>query len=667
MSVGANAIDRVLVANRGEIARRVFRTCRELGIATAAVFSDPDASAPFVREADRAVALGGATPEESYLRGDAIIAAARRMDADAIHPGYGFLAESADFARQVIDAGLTWIGPSPEAIAAMGSKVEARARMEAAGVPVVPGCTLDDHSPDGLRGAAEAVGYPLMVKASAGGGGRGMRVVRGADDLEGAVEGARREASAAFADDTLFLERHVDFARHVEIQIVGDAHGTVVSLFERDCSVQRRHQKVIEEAPCPVLDADTRARMGDAAVAAGQAIGYVGAGTVEFLLTPDGEFLFLEVNARLQVEHPVTEAVTGLDLVALQLLVAEGAPLPREALEATVVGHAIEARLYAEDPEHGFLPVSGTLERLAIGEGVRVDSGVESGSEVSPFYDPLLAKVVVHAPTRLEAARRLSRVLERAEIDGLVTNRDLLVGVLRHPEFLEGRADTRFLERHGPAELGAPALDADGRDAHGVAGALALQAGRRSDARVLSTLPSGWRGERGSLQRVTFEARGGALEVAYRLDRAGAIDALEVDGRAYTAPRLYGCTPTEVDLELDGVRRRYGVRTGVGAVYVRSELGQSALVERPRFPSAVTMAAPGSLTAPMPGTVQRVLVSAGEAVSRGDVLLVLEAMKMEHEVSAPGDGTVIDLQVGEGDRVSSGAVLAVIGTAGETA
>ena len=660
MSAKRIVIDRVLVANRGEIARRVFRTCRELGIATAAVFSDPDASAPFVREADRAVALGGATPEESYLRGDAVIEAAKRMEADAIHPGYGFLAENADFARQVIAAGLTWIGPPPQLIAVMGSKVEARARMEAAGVPVVPGCTLGGTE-SGLHAAAASVGYPLMVKASAGGGGRGMRIVHADGDLERAAGAAGREALAAFGDETLFLERHVDSARHVEIQILGDDHGTLVSLFERDCSIQRRHQKVIEEAPCPVLDADTRTKMGEAAVAAGQALGYVGAGTVEFLLTPGGEFLFLEVNTRLQVEHPVTEAVTGLDLVGLQLLVAEGRPLPPEALEASTSGHAIEARLYAEDPENGFLPVSGVLERLVIGDGVRVDSGYESGSEVSPYYDPLVAKVIAHAPTRAEAARRLARALERDEIDGLVTNRDLLVRVLRHPEFLAGTADARFLERHDPAELGAPALDPAGERAHAAAAALALQAGRRGHARVLSSLPSGWRNSNASLERVTFEGRGAPVEVGYGFDRAGALRTLEVDGRLHEWPPLYGCTATEVDLELDGVRRRYRVRAGPGAIVnVSSDLGHAALIERPRFPSSVATAAPGSLTAPMPGTVQRVMVSAGQAVSRGDVLLVLEAMKMEHEVSAPGDGTVIDLQVAEGDRVSSGAVLAVI-------
>ncbi len=356
-------ITRVLVANRGEIARRVFATCRELGISTAAVFSDPDADAPFVAEADVAIALGGATPAESYLRADAVLDAARRAGADAIHPGYGFLAENAAFARAVTDAGLVWIGPSPEAIAAMGSKTEARSRMEAAGVPVLPGVTLSgDEDDDALRAAADGVGYPLLVKASAGGGGRGMRLVESEGALLDGVAGARREAASAFGDDTVFLERYAPRSRHVEIQIMGDAHGTVVALHERDCSVQRRHQKVIEEAPSPVVDEGLRARMAAAAVAAGEAIGYVGAGTVEFLVTADAsEFFFLEVNTRLQVEHPVTELVTGLDLVALQIAVAEGAPLPPEARDAPLRGWAMEARLYAEDAANGFLPVTGTL------------------------------------------------------------------------------------------------------------------------------------------------------------------------------------------------------------------------------------------------------------------------------------------------------------------
>jgi propionyl-CoA carboxylase alpha chain len=488
-------IGRVLVANRGEIAARVFRTCRRLGISTAAVFSEPDAAAPFVRDADVAVALGGATPAESYLRGDAVIDAARRCGADAIHPGYGFLAENAGFAQAVLDAGLSWIGPSPAAIAAMGSKTEARSMMERAGVPVLPAAAPGDD--------LSAVGFPLLVKASAGGGGKGMRVVERPEDLDRAIEAAQREAASAFGDDTVFLERFAPRARHVEIQILGDAHGRVVALHERDCSVQRRHQKVIEESPSPAVGEALRDRMAQAAVAAGEALGYVGAGTVEFLLTGEDEFFFLEVNTRLQVEHPVTELVTGLDLVELQLRVADGGHAPDPP---PLRGHAIEARLYAEDPAQDFLPQTGTLTRLRFGDGVRVDSAVEDGSAISPYYDPMIAKVVAHGATRDEAARRLAGALARAHIHGTVTNRDFLVRVLRHPEFLSGDADTSFLGRHDPAELAAPLVDAGGVRLAAAAAALAGQATRRAAAVPGRSAPSGWRNVPSQLQTTTFEA-----------------------------------------------------------------------------------------------------------------------------------------------------------------
>jgi acetyl/propionyl-CoA carboxylase alpha subunit len=635
-------VQRLLVANRGEIARRVFATCRRLGIATVAVYSDVDAGAPFVADADVAVRLGGATPAESYLRGDAIIEAARRAGADAIHPGYGFLAENAAFAQAVLDAGLVWVGPSPEAIAAMGSKTEARTRMEAAGVPVLPGA--NDPAD------ADAVGFPLLVKASAGGGGKGMRLVERAEDLEDAVASARREAGAAFGDDTVFLERFAQRARHVEIQIVGDAHGTVLSLHERDCSVQRRHQKVIEESPSPAVDDELRARMGAAAVAAGEALGYVGAGTVEFLLADDGAFFFLEVNTRLQVEHPVTELVTGLDLVELQLLVAEGGALPAVP---PLDGHAIEARLYAEDAAHDFLPVTGTLARFAVPDGVRVDTGVADGSVISPYYDPMIAKVIAHGPTRDAAARKLADALTRAELHGLTTNRDFLVRVLRHPDFLAGDADTGFLERvDGLAE---PLVDAAGRRLAAAAAALAGQAARRADAGVLATLPSGWRNNPSQLQEATFAAGEEALRVGYRFARDGKLAALRVNDEDIDAT-LIRCEPDVVELEVDGLRRRFAVRPRA----VNTTDGQVDLRELPRFADAADDTPAGSLTSPMPGLVVRVLAAAGEAVTKGQPLLVLEAMKMEHEIAAPADGALSELRVSEGAQVEAGAVLAVI-------
>ncbi|MEJ7891157.1 MAG: biotin carboxylase N-terminal domain-containing protein [Solirubrobacteraceae bacterium] len=617
---------RVLVANRGEIARRIFRTCARMGIGTAAVFTEPDARAPFVREADVAFALG--EDPRAYLDGPAIIAAAARVGADAVHPGYGFLAENADFARAVGEAGLTWIGPSPDAIAAMGSKTEARARMARAGVPVLP------------EGADV---FPLLVKASAGGGGKGMRLVERPEDLDAAVAAARREAAAAFGDDRVFLERFLPRARHVEIQIVGDTHGRVVAYHERDCSIQRRHQKVVEEAPSPAVNADLRARMCAAAVAAGEAIGYVGAGTVEFLLAEDKTYFFLEVNTRLQVEHPVTELVTGLDLVEIQLRVAGGEPVP-DAPE--LQGHAIEARLYAEDPATDFLPVTGTLRRFEIGGGVRVDTGVESGSAISPHYDPMIAKVLAHGATREEAAARLADALARARMHGTVTNRDFLVNVLRHPEFLAGDADTGFLERH---DCSAP-LVAD-RGTAAAAHALAGQAARRAGARALGTLPSGWRNNPSQLQTVSYDG----AEIGYRFDRQGRLAELHVDGERRDA-RLHACTAAEVDLELDGVRRLHAVDGDA----VNTADGQVDLIELPRFTDPTAQAATGSLVAPMPGTVLRVAVAEGDTVAARQPLLVLEAMKMEHEIVAPAAGTVTELRVAAGAQVEAGAILAVI-------
>ena len=633
---------RVLVANRGEIARRVFATCRRLGISTAAVFSEPDTEALFAREADVAVALRGATPAESYLRGDAVLAAAHLVEADAIHPGYGFLAENAAFAQAVLDAGFSWIGPSPEAIARMGSKIEARTRMQAAGVPVLPGAHLDGGDP--LK-AADEVGYPLLVKSSAGGGGKGIRLVESPGDLLGCVDSARREAGAAFGDDTVFLERFAPRARHVEIQIVGDAHGRVVAFHERDCSVQRRNQKVIEEAPSPVVDGDLRARMAAAAVAAGEAIGYVGAGTVEFLLTREAEFFFLEMNTRLQVEHPVTELVTGIDLVELQLAVASGRPVPDVP---PINGHAIEARLYAEDPANDFLPVTGTLRRFRVPDGVRVDTGVEDGSVISPYYDPMVAKVMAHGGTREEAACRLADALARAELHGTTTNRDFLVRILRHPEFLAGEADTSFLERH---DLSAP-LIAD-RGLAAAAAALAGQAHRRATARTLGTLPSGWRNNPSRLQIMMFD---GDLEIGYRFDRHGRLAELRVDGEPLPRPRVHACSPEHVDLEVGGVRRSYRVADGA----VNTAEGQVDLHAMPRFAEPTEAVQAGSLTSPMPGAVVRVLVKLGDTVTAHQPLLVVEAMKMEHEIVAPTAGIVTELPVADGAQVEAGAILAVI-------
>jgi acetyl/propionyl-CoA carboxylase alpha subunit len=653
-------IRKLVIANRGEVARRVVRTCRAMGIATVAVYSDPDADAPFVAEADEAVGLGGATPAESYLRGDAIVEAAERTGADAVHPGYGFLAESADFARACRKHGLVFVGPPSEAIAAMGDKLEAKQLAAAAGVPVLPGVEVTGAEGAALRAAADRVGWPVLVKAALGGGGVGMRVVREPAELAEAVAAARRQAGAAFAGDAIFLERHLDRARHVEVQILGDAHGRVVHLFERECSIQRRHQKLVEECPSSAVDDQLRARLAAAAVALGEAIGYVGAGTVEFLLTPEREFVFLEVNTRLQVEHPVTEAVTGLDLVRLQLLLAAGEPLPDEVVRATVSGHAVEARLYAEDPRRGFLPAAGRLHRFRVDDrpGLRVDTGVADGSVVGVHYDPLLAKVVAHAPTRAEAAGLLAAALAAARLHGLVTNRDLLVRVLRHPEFLAGEADTQFLERHPVAELAAPLADAPAERLSAAAAALAAQAARRSAAPVLAGVPSGWRNNPSQPQRVVFDGEHGEVEVAYRFGRGG-LD-LDLDGEPVAGVRLWACLPDLVDLETAGVRRRFQVHRAGAEHFVDSALGPVALRERPRFPAAATALERGSLTAPLPGVVRQVAALPGERVEAGAVLVVVEAMKTEHRVAAPHAGQVREVLVAEGQQIDAGMVLAVV-------
>jgi propionyl-CoA carboxylase alpha chain len=655
-----SGIERLLVANRGEIARRVMRTCRAMGIATVAVFSDPDSDAPFVREADEAVRLPGASAAETYLRGDAVVDAALRTGADAVHPGYGFLSENAGFARDCTAAGLTFVGPPADVIAAMGSKLEARRLMAAAGVPVLPGMAAGDATdPEELARLAAEVGLPLLVKASAGGGGRGMRLVRDLTGLAAGVASARREAAAAFGDGTVFLERYVEAPRHVEIQLLADTHGTTVHLLERECSIQRRHQKIVEESPSVAVDEALRERIGAAAVTAGRAIGYVGAGTVEFLLGPGGEHWFLEVNTRLQVEHPVTECITGLDLVRLQLLVAQGEPLPPEALAPRRRGHAIEVRLYAEDAERDFAPCTGTLHRFRVPApaGVRVDSGVEDGSVVSTHYDPMLAKVVAHAPSRAEAARLLASALAGARLHGVTTNRDLLVRVLRHPEFLAGATDTHFLERHPAAELGAPLVDEAAERLAAAAAALAGRARRTARRRVLGTLPPGWRNNPSQLERVEFEGRHGRHRVGYREGREGLrleVDGIELDAAAVEAGE------EAVVLEAGGVRRTYTVDVAGDVHHVHGPAGAVALRELPRFPVPEVAEPPGSLHAPMPGMVLRVEVAPGDSVVAGSVVAVLEAMKMEHAVLAGAAGRVAGVMVRPGQQVEAGAVIAVV-------
>ncbi|OBI26659.1 biotin carboxylase N-terminal domain-containing protein [Mycobacterium sp. E2238] len=646
-------VTRVLVANRGEIARRVFATCRRLGLATVAVYTGPDAAAPHVAEADARVRL---PKTNDYLNAEAIIAAARAAGADAVHPGYGFLSENADFAAAVQGAGLTWVGPPVDAVRAMGSKIEAKKLMAAAGVPV-----LDELDPDTVTEAQ----LPVLVKASAGGGGRGMRVVRELSSLTGEVEAARREAQSAFGDPTVFCERYLPTGHHIEVQVMADTHGTVWAVGERECSIQRRHQKVIEEAPSPLVERipGMRDKLFEAARLAAGAIGYTGAGTVEFLADDDGEFYFLEMNTRLQVEHPVTEETTGLDLVELQLMIAEGGRLDAEPPAAH--GHSIEARLYAEDPARGWQPQAGVMHTIdvpavrtefaSLGHrtGIRLDSGVLDGFTVSIHYDPMLAKVISYAPTRRQAALVLADALARAGLHGVRTNRELLVNVLRHPAFLEGATDTAFFDTHGLDKLSAPLADPGVVRLSAIAAALAEAAHNRAVAPVLGAVPSGWRNLASGYQVKTYRDDSDTEHnVEYRFTRTG----LTLPNDA--AVRLVSAMADRVTLADDGVEHTFAVARYGDDVYVDSARGPVHLVALPRFPEPGSTLEKGSLVAPMPGNVIRIAAAVGDTVTAGQPLIWLEAMKMEHTITAPSDGVLAELSVDTGQQVEVGTILA---------
>jgi propionyl-CoA carboxylase alpha chain len=697
-------ITSLLIANRGEIARRIIRTASAMGITTVAVYAEGDVGAPYVCEADRAMALPGRSAAETYLNIGALLAAAAEAGADAVHPGYGFASERAEFARAVIGAGLTWVGPPPEAIETMGDKLAAKRLMADVGVPVLPSWEVVGEASPGVGDLP----LPVIVKAAAGGGGKGMRVVGEPGELAEAVAAARREASAAFGDGTVFIERYITQARHVEIQVLADSHGGAVHCFERECSIQRRHQKIIEECPSPAVDGDLRDRMGAAALAAAKAVGYSGAGTVEFVLEPSGDFWFLEMNTRLQVEHPVTEAVTGIDLVREQLLAAQGLPLSVTQADLTLTGHAIEARLYAEDPAAGFLPATGTLLDWAPAASppCRWDSGVEAGSVVGVEFDPMLAKVIAHAPTRQEAALRLALALERSRIRGVTTNRDFLVAALRHRAFLAGRTTTAFIQqndvpvarRPSVAELGAAAIGA----------ALAAQAGSRAAAPVLRTLPSGWRNSVMPPERATYRHGPDTVTVSYRRGRDGRF-AVTVGGPAGDGPAVgpdpasvagvppeapavgpdpanepgpvAGAPPGDpapdgeasrlvevlgtgggwIEFTESGLRHRLHVFRHGDRVWVQGPDGDVELAAVPRFGEAghgerVT----GGLAAPMPGTVLAVHAAAGDSVTGGQLLMIVEAMKMEHRITTPHTGVVREVRAHPGQPVAAGDLLAVI-------
>lgn len=650
----------LLIANRGEIACRIIRTCRRLGIRAVAVYSDADANAQHVESADEAIHLGPSPAGESYLVINKLIAAAWRVGADALHPGYGFLAENAQLAQACADAGLIFVGPSPQAIAAMGNKRAAKQLAAQAGVPIVPGYAGADQRDEALLAAATAIGFPLMVKAAAGGGGKGMRLVRDSAELLPALAGARREAEQAFGSGELMLEKLVQPARHIEFQVFGDAHGQIIHLGERDCSVQRRHQKVIEESPAVGISAELRAQMGAAAVAVGQSVGYTNAGTVEFLLGPDGHFYFLEMNTRIQVEHPVTEMVTGLDLVAWQIRVAEGAPLPWGQAQVTPAGHAIEARLYAENPANAFLPVTGraALWQPPAGEGVRVESGLRSADEVSIHYDPLLAKIIAHGPDRPTALRRLRYALEQTVLLGFSHNRSFLRAILAHPAFLAGGVSTDFLAEHGEEIVGVSA-----EPTLALIAASLAQWGAASPANLA---PGHWRNSPNHPQSYRYTDEWGKTWAAQLTPVRRTPGAFEVTAGGHThQATLIEFAPPRLTFSLDGHRQTLFVATTQGAAgenwHIHTSAGEVNLHALPRLPRP--QAAPdsgGSLRAPMPGAVTAVLVTVGQHVEEGQPLLKLEAMKMEHTIRSAAPGVVAAIFYQPGERVEADTQLIAI-------
>jgi 3-methylcrotonyl-CoA carboxylase alpha subunit len=644
--------DSLLIANRGEIARRIIRTARRMGVRTVAVFSEADAEAPHVLEADAAVLIGPSPARESYLVAEKILAAACETGAAALHPGYGFLSENAEFAEMVIGAGLVWVGPPPAAIRAMGLKDAAKALMIKAGVPVTPGYLGEDQAEARLAAEAGAIGYPVLIKAVAGGGGKGMRKVEAAGDFASALASCRREAAASFGDDRVLIEKYVSRPRHIEVQVFADRHGGVVHLFERDCSVQRRHQKVIEEAPAPGMDAATRSAICDAAVKAARAVAYEGAGTVEFIadgsqgLRPDGVW-FMEMNTRLQVEHPVTEAVTGLDLVEWQLRVAAGEPLPLRQEQIRLQGHAIEARLYAENPEAGFLPSTGPLTHFHLpAERVRIDSAVEQGREISAFYDPMIAKLIAHSSDRTTAADVLARACRQVEVWPVKTNAGFLARCLDHPDFVAGAVDTGFIDARSEALMQLVDLPA-----RVVAAAAVADADREaSGSSPWSGAPGGLFGFRlnaAARSEVRLERDGAAVSVFVAATTADAWTA-EVDAGALVLRRT--ARGWDVDgTEVTTARVREGVVTfHHGAAFLFTEVSAAQGAEA---------AGDGAVVSPMPGKVIQVAVSVGEAVRKGQALLILEAMKMEHVLVAPFDGRVAALAAREGEQVAEGVTL----------
>ncbi|KRB40896.1 acetyl/propionyl/methylcrotonyl-CoA carboxylase subunit alpha [Acidovorax sp. Root70] len=670
---------KILIANRGEIACRVAATAKRLGVKTVAVYSDADASAKHVAVCDEAVHIGGSAPKDSYLRWERIIDAAKATGAQAIHPGYGFLSENEDFAKACADAGLVFIGPPASAINAMGLKAESKRLMEQAQVPLVPGYHGADQDPAMLQREADRIGYPVLIKASAGGGGKGMRAVDKAEDFAAALDSCKREAINSFGDDAVLVEKYVQRPRHIEIQVFGDTHGNCVYLFERDCSVQRRHQKVLEEAPAPGMTPELRARMGEAAVAAARAVNYVGAGTVEFIVEQPGgydapeqmKFYFMEMNTRLQVEHPVTEAITGLDLVEWQLRVASGEPLPLRQEDLRITGHAIEARICAENPDNNFLPATGALNVYALpecvtferanvsdtGVAVRVDSGVRQGDAISPFYDSMVAKLIVHGDTREQALARLDEALAQTHIVGLATNVQFLRRVAKTAAFAQAKLDTALIPREQAVLFHQEPVGLPLAAAAAIAQTLLQE--RASEAADPFSRRDGFHTHGVVQRRFEFDFGGAHAKAWLTYERGGSLHLAVGEGDAAVAgPLVFAAIPGGIELQFAGQRTRAAVYAQGEVDHVFTPLGATQITSIDLLAHAGEAAAEGGrLTAPMPGKVVSFAVKAGDAVTKGQPLAVMEAMKMEHTIAAPADGVVQELLYAPGDQVTEGAEL----------
>ena len=650
-------INSILIANRGEIASRVIRTCRKMGIKSIAVFSEADRHAPFVEQADIAVFIGESTPAQSYLDQDKIIATAKKTGADAIHPGYGFLSENVGFTQRCDKEGIIFIGPNANAIDAMGSKSKAKTLMIAHKVPVVPGYQGSDQSVERLTKEAIKIGFPVLLKATAGGGGKGMRIVHDAQGVEKAIQAAKRESMSAFGDDELIIEKYIASGRHIEFQIFGDQHGNAIHILERECSIQRRYQKVIEESPSPIMSEELRAKMGAAAVNAAKALSYDNAGTVEFIYDDKtGDFYFLEVNTRLQVEHPVTEEVTGLDLVQMQIESAQGLPLSVTQADITSSGYAIEARLYAEDAANDFLPVTGTIQRFEYPdvEGLRVETAIRSGSEISIFYDPMIAKIIVHDSTRAAAHRKMQYVLRNLVCQGMTTNQDFLLHILENKDFQAGLYDTHFIKNKLDLHAIAQKNEAS-KILAGIAATLHGWNQREQKRTILKAIPSGWRNNFNDAQFEDYQFGEQEMKVQYRYNK-GSFE-FYIGEQTYPV-KLVGADDASIRAEIEGMQYQFNITKSGADYFVHNEnIGSIALAHKDRFPVKEAEKVAGGYNAPMPSQIIKVLVKEGDAVKSGDGLVIISSMKMENTIEAAEDGVVEEIYAAEGSNVEAGFLL----------